>query len=241
MAVGSLIFLDIIASASKRSVPFINIDHRRMLHDFGINLESLFGCSNQIALLILDIICLDSWKRESEKSRRLSLVELVKRGATIEEHLRSHIDNVEVGISRTSDATKTVRIDTFTPQTEATRIFALAAQTYLHVVISGAHWELREIRDSVTKTIDAFKSISDPKSLRNLVWPFCITGCLATTAQQPFFRELISAAGITSSTLGTCWQAFKAMEECWEFRESTSYNCDWAFVFNKQNCHVLLA
>ncbi|CZS97029.1 related to C6 transcription factor [Rhynchosporium graminicola] len=240
VTVGALIFFDIIASTSTRSEPSINFDHRQIMNELGINMQSLFGCSNRIIELILDIAYLDSWKKECEKNRRLSVVELVKRGAKIEEDLRQYIDNVETENPLGNILTKATNSYASSAHTEITHIFALAAHTYLHVVISGAHCELREIADSVSQTVNAFKVMSDPQLLRNLVWPFCVTGCLASREKQPFFRELISAAGITSSTLGTCWQAFEIIEECWEARKTTSYNCDWAFVMNRRSCHILL-
>ncbi len=240
VTVGSFIWFDIIASASTRSAPSFDINHRQILDSFGINLQRLFGCSNRILGDIFDIVHLDSWKKEVEKTRQLSMVELVKRGARIEENIRQDIRDLEAKDSVESDLLIDDRGNLSAVQTEITRVFASSAQIYLHVVISGAHPELPEIVDSVSKTIDAFKSISDPRLLRNLVWPFCVTGCLATKAQQGFFRELVYKAGITFSTVGTCWQAFQIIEECWEIRKSCSYNCDWAFVMNKRSCNVLL-
>jgi hypothetical protein len=76
--------------------------------------------------------------------------------------------------------------------------------TYLHVAISGAYPELPEIIESVSKTIDAVQSLTDAKLLQNLVWPFCISGCLALDRKHTIFQGLLSAAGITQSTVGTC-------------------------------------
>ncbi|KAL3421436.1 hypothetical protein PVAG01_07881 [Phlyctema vagabunda] len=238
VALGSFIWFDIMASASTRSAPSFKLDHQRILDIFRIKLECLFGCSNRVLELILDIVYLDSWKKEVEKTRQLSMIELVKRGAKIEENLRQYIEGLEV---TSSLELRNDSRNMSAAQTEITRIFALSAQAYLHVVISGAHPELPEIADSVSKSIEAFESISDPCLLRHLVWPFCVTGCLATKAQQGFFRELVSRAGITCLTVGTCWQAFQIIEECWEIRKTCSYNCDWVFIMNKRSCNVLLA
>ena len=130
-------------------------------------------------------------------------------------------------------------LSTFTC-TEITKIFALSAMTYLHVVVSGAHPELPEIMASISKTVAAFQRLTDKKMLRNLVWPFCISGCLAREEQHGIFRDLISAAEITQSTIGTCLEAFKIMEECWEARKTCSCNYDWVSVMNKRGQYVLL-
>ena len=74
------------------------------------------------------------------------------------------------------------------PLPEITELFALSAITYLHVVLSGAYPELDTIYD--------FKDLADTKSL-HLVWPFCISGCLALDGQHAICPGLVYAAGIT--------------------------------------------
>ncbi|KAK9326943.1 hypothetical protein V1520DRAFT_376242 [Lipomyces starkeyi] len=96
---------------------------------------------------------------------------------------------------------------------EISKIFTLSANTYLRVVISGAHPELPEITESVSETVLAFKSLKDPRLLRNAIWLFCISGCLALEEQQSFFRDLVTAADIAQWTVGTCFEAFKIIED----------------------------
>jgi len=232
---GSFICLDIIASASTRSPPSFDLDHKYLLNTFHISLESLFGCGTRVMILILDIVYLDNWKKEAEKFHQLSLVELVKRGARIEESLRQ-----ELVAMKSEHSLESHNSTLSTAQTDITSIFALSALTYLHVVISGAHPELPEIVESISKTINALKCLTEPRLLRNLVWPFCVTGCLAAEEQQDFLRELVSKAEITPFTIGTCFQAFKIVEECWEMRKTRLHNCDWAFIMNRRGYNVLL-
>jgi len=123
---------------------------------------------------------------------------------------------------------------------QITQIFALATLTYLYVVISGANPELPEIQKNVLATMKAFESLSEPTLLQNLVWPFCITGCLASKDQYHTFRHFIFRAEITDSTLGTCTQAFKIIEECWETRKTCSGTIDWAGVMLQCYHEVLL-
>jgi hypothetical protein len=157
-----------------------------MLEKAGIHLEDLTGCKNWAMMAILKISLLDKWTNEAEKANRLSLLELIKRGREIEDHLREmiHADNRSLSKSSLRD----------TSNAEVTKIFALSAMTYLPVVISGPYPELPEIRNCVTETVNAFQNLTDPKLLRHLVWPFCITGCLALDGQYDVFRDLLSAA-----------------------------------------------
>lgn len=237
---GSFILFDIMACASTRSSPSLNLDHQRVLKTSGINLEDLFGCENRVVSLILDVVHLDNWRKRNENTYQLSMVELVKRGAKIEDNISQYIESIESSKNLVSDVSGRRSNTLSTAQTEITAIFALSALTYLHVVISGAHPELPEISNTVTRTIDVFKNLSDPRLLRHLVWPFCITGCLATEGQQSSFRDLVTKAEITSSTVETCLQALDIVEECWEIRKTSLYNCDWVFIMNERGWNTLL-
>ena len=237
---GSFISFDILASASTRSRPILGLDHIRDLEIFGIDLAGLFGCTNDVMALILQIVLLDNWKKEAEVTRQLSMVELVKRGSKVEERLREKIEELE-SIATTefvslldSDHARSAS------QIEISRIFALSALTYLHVVMSGAHPQLPEIAENVSRTIVALQHLTDPKLLRSLVWPFCVTGCLAQEEQHSLIRDLVSKAEITSLTIGTCFKAFEIIQECWEVRRTCVYNSDWVFVMNKWGHNVLL-
>jgi len=227
VVLGSIISYDIIAAASTRSPPSLGLYHETILKRFGITLQTLFGYTNRVMTLIVEIVFLDHWKKEQEKNCKLSMVELVRRGTKIEEQLERHIADL-----RSNSAPKSSSILSAS-QIEITYIYALSALTYLHVVVSGAHSEMPEIKESVSRTLSAFQSLADPKLLRTLVWPFCVSGCLALEGQQKAFCELVSKAEITSLTMGTCLQAFEIIKECWEMRRTYKYNCDWVLVMNK--------
>lgn len=239
---GSFISFDIISSASTRSTPFLDINHLQVLNTLGIGLESLIGCRNSVMALILDISLLDQWKKEAQGAYKLSIVDLAKRGGQIQERLRQElaaIEDIPLAVPSSYNPSGIIR----TPvHPEISKVFALSAVTYLHVVISGAYPELPEIAESVSETIAAFRSLKDPTLLRSMVWPFCISGCLALEEQHDFFRDLVSRADITQWATGTCFEAFQIMEECWKARitSSSSESCDWATTMKKRGYHVLL-
>ena len=236
---GSYISFDIIACASTRSHPSLDIDHISILQTFEIDLESIVGCANRVMALILEIVLLDNWKRNIEKDRQLSILELVKRSTKIEERLRQETIDLE-DINSLESNLEISGSNLSSSQAQITHIFALSALTYLYVVVSGAYPQLPEITESVSRTITAFEGLKDPKLLRHLIWPFCVSGCLALEGQQSFFRDLISRAEIVPSTIGTGLQAYRIMEECWEMRKISSYNCDWVSGMNKLGCDILL-
>lgn len=237
---GSFISFDIIGSASTRSTPILNINHLQVLGDLEISLESLIGCRNSVMGLILEISLLDKWKKEAQDAHKLSVVDLVKRGGHIQECLRQELSAIEDIPSAGPSLCNPSGIIRAPTHPEISKVFALSAVTYLHVVISGAYPELLEIAESVSETIVAFKSLKDPRLLRSVVWPFCISGCLAVEKQQYFFRDLVSRAGITPWATGTCFEAFQIMQECWKARIAASESCNWAATMKNRSHYVLL-
>jgi hypothetical protein len=176
---GSFVLIDVISCASLRSGPFLQLDHKLEIDTPGISVESLMGCRDSVLTLIFEITLLDRWKREAEEAHKLSIMDLANRGSQISERPREELSDVEnMGPAETTQ---------WTPQQSSRRllvpqiskVFALSALTYLHVVISGAYPELPEIIESVSETVIVLKNLNDPTLLRYVVWPFCVAGCLA--------------------------------------------------------------
>ncbi|KAH8812836.1 fungal-specific transcription factor domain-containing protein, partial [Xylogone sp. PMI_703] len=232
---GSFISLDVIACASIRSTPFLELDHKSVLETAGIPLADLVGYENWVMVVILEISKLDNWKRESENARRLSMVELVNRGNHIEKRLKEKLAIIESTVSARELPGKVVG----STSTGITKIFALSATTYLHAVLSGANPELPEIRSSVLKTIVAFQNLTDSKLLQKSAWAFAITGCLAVEEQYTLFRDIILAADIKTN-IGPISEAIMIMEDCWQMRKTFSGNCDWVSAMMKRGHQTLL-
>ena len=239
---GSFISFDIISCASTRGTPFLDIDHSQMLGNLEIPLETLIGCRTSVMALISEISSLDRWKKEAQAAHRLSIVDLANRGAQIEERLRKELADIRNMPLTAGRVVPPSHAGLFpaSAHREVSQAFALAAVTYLHVVISGAHPELPEIAQTISKTIHVLNRLEEPRLLQSVVWPFCVSGCLARENQQSFFRGLISAAKATKSCTGTLFEAFNIIEECWEARKTSSYNCDWASIMSQCGRYVLL-
>lgn len=238
--IGSFIWFDILAAASTGLGHFLALDHNLLLQGSRIRLEELVGCENWVMAVIFQISKLGNWKKESESNHRLSISELAKRGAEIEVCLQERLTNILVqsAIQEDSFPEPTSRFSN-SARVTMTKIYALAALTYLHVTISGPISELPEITESVTRTVAEFTSLSDARLLRYLVWPFCITGCLASEEQHSVFRTLIQTGDFNERTVGTCMEAFKVMEECWQ-RRTRLRNCDWISVMESLGHLILL-
>lgn len=231
---GFFIYMHIVTCASTRSSQFLIPDHKVLLETGTINLVDLTGCSNWAMICIFEIVSLDNWKQEEENAHRLSLIELTERGRQIEERLLSRLASIENDLSQSTPVDAHTSLEHI--QTTITRIFAHAAVTYLYVVISGAYPNIPDIKRSVSETIAALRSLPDPKLLRHVVWPYCISGCLASDEQQTVFRELVLFPRIMH---GTCLEALSLMEECWRFRKAKSSGRDWASIMKRRGRSIL--
>lgn len=165
--IGSFIWFDVLAGASTSSRHFLGLDHLQLLEGNMIHLEELVGCENWVVALIFRISVLGNWKRESESNRRLSISELAKRGAEIEACLQNNLSKISHQSTVREESLSGVT-SPFSGSARAviTKIFALSALTYLHVVVSGPIFELPEITDSVTKTVAEFVNLRDARLLQ---------------------------------------------------------------------------
>jgi hypothetical protein len=232
---GFFIHMHIVACASTRSSQFLIYDHILLLETGNIQLEDFTGCSNWAIILISEISSLDQWKKEEEDANRLSLIQLTKRGRQIEERLLSGLTSIENDSLKRAPVDSYQRLDSI--KTEITRIFALSAVTYLHVVISGAYPGIPDIKRSVSETLHALQGLSDPKLLRHVVWPYCVSGCLAAEEQQKVFRELVSLPRVMH---GTCLEALSIMEECWRLRKTELSGFNWVSIMERRSQYILL-
>jgi hypothetical protein len=234
--VSVFVWFDILASASTRSKPFLE-DNVQYLGN--IELDKVMGCESSVMILISKISQLEEWKREMQRAGRLSIVELSSRGSDIGMLLNHQL------------ATQTILPTTLvfgnSPGkyvSTITRIFAYAALTYLHTVVSGPYPELPEIKASVSMTIAALSNLPEPKLLKNLAWPFCMSGCMASRDQDSLFRSLMAGMSIDGHCPGNYWKAFEVMQECWRLRDchgEASAEVDWTSAMSSLGFQVLLA
>ena len=241
LLLGSFISFDIIYCASTRRPSFLDIDHLHVLKNLSIPMESLTGCRNSIMALVHEVSLLDRWKEDCQAAHRLSIIGLAERGRQIEERLRKELASMGTKLSKGIRVCSHAGVPPAPSHPEVSKLFALSALIYLHVVISGAHPELPEIAEAVSQAVSVFQGLHDRRLLKGiLVWPFCVSGCLALQEQQSFFRDLFYSTGATESSIGTCFEAFKIMEECWEARKTRSLSCDWVSIMNRRGYYVLL-
>ena len=248
--IGTFIWYDILSCASLHNDAHLP-NNLSYLSAYDIRLDNIMGCENWAMILISQISQLSAWKTAQQALGCLSIKELLARGSTIEEELNSKLKKNMLDIGKPvphpeSASCQRLGIVSSKSNLVITRVFASAALTYLHTVISGAHPALPEIKSSVANTIEAFWMIPSATLLRNLVWPFCITGCMACPEDETWFGRAMKHAEIEGEGCpGGIWKAWEVVQESWRMRqelttEELAKGVDWIDAMESLGFQILL-
>jgi hypothetical protein len=89
----------------------------------------------------------------------------------------------------------------------------------------------------------ALDELDDISLVRNLLWPVCIAGCMATEANEPYWSELLSSAGKEKWAFSYPSKILLIMEVCWKLRKSqpgTAVAVDWMTAMKSLDTRLLL-
>ncbi|KFY10704.1 hypothetical protein V491_07511 [Pseudogymnoascus sp. VKM F-3775] len=237
---------DILSCSTTGAPPFSNCECINASLGY-IFLDKIMGCENWAMLLIMDLAFLDNWKQDLQISNQLNMRELVTRAAHIERRLEDGIRQTSSRLSQLTNHSRPSILDTGMQEPThlillITRIFACSALVYLGVVVSGAYPETTEIRENVSRTIEAFRALPEIAIVNNLTWAYCIAGCMAIDGEQTFFRDLAASRDGDAPTFGNFSKSLDIMEECWRLRreEKRHQPVDWRTAMNSLGISVLL-
>jgi hypothetical protein len=243
---GIITWYDILSCASTGLKPFTELDRFDEEVFPQIRFDKLMGCENWLMRLIWEIATFAEWKTRLEGGGGVSMWEVVCRGSEIKRQLETNL----VTSSGYTSGTTLMDVMTATSENaskplvrEITRIFANAALVYLEVIISGPHPDLPEIRQGVSKTMAALDTLRDKDLVRNLLWPVCIAGCMATAEYESYWRNLLSDVSQDQWSFGRPRNVLKIMEKCWLLRKcelETVVAVDWMTAMRNLDMRVLL-
>lgn len=252
-----LILDDIIASTVLQEEPRLYEYHRNLLDNIDdtdppLNLEVAIGCQNWTLLNIGEIAVLDAWKQRCKRAGNLDVMELVHRATAIKDSLEAHLKRLgndpilvprgDSGLLDVFIADHCRQSGTLAGQSSlATRVWAHAALAYLFVVVSGWQPSSVDVRYHVGRVVELLThQLSPPALLRTMVWPFCVAGCLAESAQEAHLRGMVEVLQ-PPSVFGTVRKALEIMENVWRKRDAEDFaNHDLATCFQSQGGLVLL-
>ncbi|KAE9372776.1 hypothetical protein N431DRAFT_376065, partial [Stipitochalara longipes BDJ] len=244
---GVITWYDVLSCASTGQRPFSNFGDINEDAFIPIQFDKLMGCESWVVHLIAEIATLSKWKRRMEATGTLSTWELVRRVTDIELRLETGLSNVSGRQNELTTMDVTSSTISSNPSESLiqniTRIFACGALVYLQVIISGPYPALPEIQQGVSRTMAAINALADKELLRNVLWPVCIAGCMATEENESYWRDLISSVSQDRWSFGYPSKVLQIMEECWRLRKRqprTALAVDWMTAMNNLDMKILL-
>jgi hypothetical protein len=214
--------------------------------DCQVRLRHIMGCENWVMIIIRDIAMLD---RSTTHGQGIGLARdgnIIRKHGELKERLEVALaESWESYLSLLAERSEGREPDNWLIQATpiVTYVFACAAMVYLTVVFDGANPRLPGIRHAVTKALQVFSALPDGQMLRSLVWPFCITGCLAQKSQQSSFASLAARADTSGHGSDTLTRALQVMGTCWQIRgqeEQDPLSADWFTAMSRLGYQVLL-
>lgn len=206
------------------------------LEEDRVRLDHIMGCRNWAMVAIKKISDLETWKKEMQSSRSLSIPTLSRKAAELEAGLHDGLESL------TKDHET---LNTYEQECNlVTELYALSALTYLAVVVSGNSHLLAEVRSSVARTLKALKALP-PRLLIRVSWAYCVAGCMVDESDKEHFRRLLLDAHAAGHMLGTLWNGLEIMEEFWRLREDVEFmqsanKCAWALAMDSLGAKILL-
>lgn len=243
----SLILLDdIVASTVLQERPQLYDYHYSLLGNSNgpapIDIEAVAGIKNIVLLQIGDIAALDSWKQAHLRTGNLDAEELAHRAAVIKQSLQDIALQLETEYEIPAKSRSTI-LDVFALPTNqspwVSLIWTYSAFIYLSIVAYGWRTASIDACCQVGRVIDLMRREISPTMLRTMVWPFCITGCIALPGQEVHFRTMVATLQ-PPSIFSTLHKALEVMENVWRKRNLDMMACDLAKCFQIDGNLILL-
>jgi hypothetical protein len=218
------LWFDLLAASFFRQSSFLGVELDPHLQFCADELRTVAGCELWVIQCVRDVLHLDVWRYKLEAQKRLSIIELARRGLEIHERLKDGLTSLQKEDLATRGH-----------NTAVTSIFAHTAATYLNVVFSGPNPALMEIRAAVSRVLKEFYGIAHTRNASTspvLAWPLCLAGCfLGEEGRAELWgtlTDLRGGHGVPQSR----GQISGIVEECWRIRTEKGQDCDWSLAIS---------
>lgn len=227
--VSTFVWLDIL-SATLFWDDEISRDHTALLAQFQANDTSYIsplGCKGWVVAVIHQANQLRRWRDLMISQGSLSNILLVSRASQLQNYIDSQLGNAP---SESCDESYI-----------ATYIYAQAAAIYVHVLVSGSHPDIPEIRYTVERCVPAIEKAAQLRTTPWLAWALCVIGCMAAKDLRATFETTMQRFDQhPGATLGYT-RALATMRECWRLRDANTYPVHWASAMQSLgNVYLLL-
>lgn len=163
---------------------------------------------------------------------RLSLFDLVQRRNMIFKTIYENLNQEQDNSSETPSCTWSQDPSQLRGKKAITAVFAYAAITYLHVIISGPSPHLTEIKEVVSQAVTSLRALTVDKTAANLTWPICVVGCMAEGEERVGLQDCISKLNGMEQSPHSLQSVFRVVHDCWKIRDE-GRDCDWSVIINQ--------
>jgi len=218
-------------------------------------MERIMGCNEKVLLAIAETAALAKWRFDIERQGTLSFMELAERAKVIEDILRfvgpayngagfqnsmsSDIDdmlglNQQAKVERAKQA-HTIRL--------VSNVFRATGKLYLHTVVSKCNPDVKEIKQAVQETVEAFQNLQASDVDRSLVFPIALAGCMTdNTVYRSYLEGRLKALGKQGEAVGNTKSCLQLMYAVWAKRDAEGGPrvVDWIDTMKEMGWSLLL-
>lgn len=223
----TIVWLDIIASITKGTAPFLLSHHSRVLdRDSQVVLEGVMGCRNRVMLLIGRVAALaEQWHRQRTQPAEEETFEcgpLRQVVYEIDGEIQCELAQLAMGDAPLSETGADADTDSGTvPVQLVTRLFASTASIHLHLVTQGfSSSSMNNLDTSIrSQAMTLLRTRTPSHLLPALVCPLFIIGLVASTEDdEQYFRDVFSAPPLCDSVYRDRARILPILEGVWSKR-----------------------
>lgn len=222
----TIIFLDIISSVTTGVTPHLLPHYPQLLAPASpIRLEDVTGCENWVMLQIGYIAALHETKNRAFNAGGFCRAEFQRTADDIGREIESRLTtNTDDSVAmKLSDPALRLKKEV---QSLVTRIFALMAQVYLHLVCHGFQ-QLAPLASTITDTRAILQNGTSKKLLPAMVAPLFVFASVAAQGdEQEFFRGIFSGPRLLDPFTGQRGKLLPILEVIW-MRRQTGPDFEW--------------
>jgi hypothetical protein len=240
---GMTVWFDILGAVTLCRPPMLGMDllGRMLASDSPVQLESIMGCSNLVMFGIAYIATIAHTKRvrglEDNAAELQTLAQYV-----CDNFLQKPFCGPEetpfqmppdlfalpsIGIPLAGDKSAPRWANDTMPISAVTSAFRAAAHVYLETTVSGCNPCAPNVVCATDVAIAALKQIPPSDADRNLIWPLCVIGCMASRPMDQEYMAARFAVLEGRDKLGNGAQAEYLVNLVWALRNSSDSNVDW--------------
>ncbi|KAF7546922.1 hypothetical protein G7Z17_g8082 [Cylindrodendrum hubeiense] len=216
---GTIIWLDITASITAGTSPSLFPSHISIIGPQSqTRLETIMGCKNWVMVRIGRIAALHEQKCQAVQQGIFSATEFGQTAKDIGKDLQRDDAQAAMESLNICETHDTAGLDAKSdPPTLVTRLFAMMAPIYLHLITHG-YQNLELAQTHLSETMEMLQSQSLQQVLPALVCPLFVIGSAASQSEEQVFRDIFSSPPLLDPWPQHRGRILPILEDIWRTR-----------------------